>query len=161
MVENKRPEELRARQGDLNRKAGQIGQEIPLSSRSPRSACFTSGSPRVTFGPAFRHPRMFTMKNLPLVAAATAALTLASAVLAADNAKPNRAFSKADTNGDGKISEAEYLAAVKDKTEEAKTAFARRDTNKDGALSADEFKVAGKKGAGEKPKEKKRKKDKE
>ncbi|MBL9213402.1 MAG: EF-hand domain-containing protein [Opitutaceae bacterium] len=101
------------------------------------------------------------MKNLTLVAAATAALSLATAVLAADNAKPNRAFSKADTNGDGKISEAEYLAAVKDKTEEAKakTAFARRDANKDGALSADEFKVAGKKGEGEKPTERKRKKN--
>lgn len=106
---------------------------------------------------------MFTMKNLPLVAAATAALTLATAVLAADNAKPNRAFSKTDTNGDGKISEAEYLAAVKDKTEEgkAKTAFARRDANKDGALSADEFKVAGKKADGEKPTERKRKKNQE
>ncbi len=103
------------------------------------------------------------MKNLPLLAAATAALTLATAVLAADNAKPNRAFTKADTNGDGKISEAEYLASVKDKTEaaKAKTAFARRDANKDGALSADEFRVAGKKGAGDKPTEKKRKKDKE
>lgn len=106
---------------------------------------------------------MFTMKNLPLVAAATAALTLATAVLAADNAKPNRAFSKADTNGDGKISEAEYLAAGKDKTEEAKakTALARRDANKDGALSADEFKVAGKKADGEKPTERKRKKNQE
>lgn len=120
-----------------------------------------SSAPRVTFATAFRQTRMFTMKNLTLVAAATAALSLATAVLAADNAKPNRAFSKADTNGDGKISEAEYLAAVKDKTEEAKakTAFARRDANKDGALSADEFKVAGKKGEGEKPTERKRKKN--
>lgn len=106
---------------------------------------------------------MFTMKNLPLVAAAMAAFTLATAVFAADDAKPNRAFSKADTNGDGKISEVEYVAAVKDKTDEAKakTAFARRDRNKDGALSADEFKVAGKKADGDKPTEKKRKKDKE
>jgi opacity protein-like surface antigen len=122
-----------------------------------------SAEARVTFRRAFRQSRMFTMKNLPLVAAATAALTLATAVFAADNAKPNRAFSKADTNGDGKVSEAEYVAAVKDKTEEtkAKTAFARRDANKDGALSADEFKVAGKKSEGDKPMEKKRKKDKE
>jgi hypothetical protein len=99
------------------------------------------------------------------VAAATAALTLAAAVYAADDAKSNRAFGKADTNGDGKVSEAEFLAAQKDKTDEAKakakTAFARRDKNKDGALSADEFKVAGKKGAGEKPAEKKPKRDKE
>lgn len=108
---------------------------------------------------------MFTMKKLPLVAAAAAALTLAAAVYAANDAKPNRAFSKADTNGDGKVSEAEYLAALKDKSNEAqakgKTAFARRDKNKDGVLSADEFKVAGKKGADDKPTEKKRKKDKE
>lgn len=108
---------------------------------------------------------MFTMKKLPLVAAAAAAFTLAAAVYAADDAKPNRAFSKADTNGDGKLSEAEYLASMKDKSDDAKakakTAFARRDKNKDGVLSADEFKVAGKKGAGEKPAEKKRKKDKE
>jgi len=107
---------------------------------------------------------MFTMKNLPLVAAA-AVLTLAAAVYAADDAKPNRAFSKADTNGDGKVSEAEYLAAQKDKTDEAKakakSAFARRDKNKDGVLSADEFKTAGKKGDGDKSTEKKRKKDKE
>lgn len=108
---------------------------------------------------------MFTMKFLPLVLAAAAALTLAAAVYAADDAKPNRAFSKADTNGDGKLSEAEYLASMKDKSDEAKakakTAFARRDKNKDGALSADEFKVAGRKGNGDKSTEKKRKKDRE
>lgn len=108
---------------------------------------------------------MFTMKKLPLVATAAAALTLAAAVYAADDAKANRAFSKADSNGDGKVSEAEFLAAQKDKSDEAKTkaktAFARRDKNKDGALSAEEFKVAGKKGTGDNATEKKRKKDKE
>lgn len=101
----------------------------------------------------------------PLVslAALAAALSLASVGFAADGNKPNRAFGKADTNGDGKISETEYVAAVKDKTDEAKakTAFARRDKNKDGALSADEFKPATeKKGEGDKPRGKKPKADK-
>lgn len=95
---------------------------------------------------------------LVLLAACAAALGLASVGFAADGNKPNRAFGKADTNGDGKISEAEYVAAVKDKTDEAKakTAFGRRDKNKDGALSAEEFKPATeKKGDGDKPRSKK------
>jgi Ca2+-binding EF-hand superfamily protein len=63
---------------------------------------------------------------------------------AKEAAKPSRAFSKADKNGDGKISEEEYVAMAGGRTDaaKAKTAFGRRDKNKDGFLTPDEFKTA-------------------
>lgn len=103
-------------------------------------------------------------KFLSLFAAAAALSALPLFGAAADAAKPSRAFGKADKNGDGKISEEEFVAVAGAKTDaaKAKTAFGRRDKNKDGFLTPDEFKSAetGKKEGDDASKEKPRRKNK-
>ena len=68
-------------------------------------------------------------------------LTLPLALSAADGTKKKGAFMTADTDGDGKVSLAEYVAAMKGKLDEAaaKARFAELDKDKNGSLSPDEF----------------------
>jgi Ca2+-binding EF-hand superfamily protein len=63
------------------------------------------------------------------------------ATLAAEKTPKKSGFAAADANGDGKISPAEYVAAMKGKLDEtaAKARFAELDKNKDGSLSPEEF----------------------
>ncbi len=79
------------------------------------------------------------MKKLLLLTAAGLILQ-ATPVLAEHHGdkhggKKGQMFAKYDTNGDGAISEAEFL-------EKAKKKFAEKDTNGDGAISQDEAKAA-------------------
>ncbi|MBL9199376.1 MAG: EF-hand domain-containing protein [Opitutaceae bacterium] len=94
-----------------------------------------------------------------LVAALIAAIALPGAAFAAkaDKKKNNAAtetFASVDKNGDGNITQEEFLATQKDKLgeEAAKTRFATLDKNKDGKLTSDEF------GGGTEEKKKRRKK---
>jgi len=80
------------------------------------------------------------MKKLLLLAAA--GLILQATPAFADNHKGDgegrkgpKMFEMHDTNGDGMISEAEFMA-------HAKAKFAEKDTNKDGSISKDEAKAA-------------------
>jgi len=97
------------------------------------------------------------MQKKFLLAATAALLSLPLALHAADeNKKKGGGFAAADTNGDGKVSQAEYVAAVKGKMDEAaaKAKFAELDKNKDGSLSPEEFSAgAGEKKGGKKKKE--------
>lgn len=84
------------------------------------------------------------MKNKFLPAAAMAAfLSLSIAAFAADANRKKNALGKVDADKDGKITEAEFVAAMKDRLDEAKAkaAFAKRDKNHDGVLTADEMKT--------------------
>ena len=76
-----------------------------------------------------------------LLAATAVLLSLPLASHAADEAKKKGPFMAADTDGDGKVSQAEYVVAMKGKLDEtaAKAKFAELDKNKDGALSREEF----------------------
>ena len=81
------------------------------------------------------------MKNKFHLFAVAAALTcLPFAARAADAEK---AFAKADANGDGKVSKEEFVAMGKAKNDEAKAkaekSFDRKDKNHDGFLSKEEF----------------------
>ncbi len=101
-------------------------------------------------------------KKLLTTAAIAAILGLVGTDYAADANRRKNTAGKADTDKDGKVSQAEFIASVKDRMDEskAKTAFGKRDKNGDGFLDAEELKAAGgKKGEGEKGGEKKRKKD--
>ena len=79
-----------------------------------------------------------------LMAAVACAMLVPAAVMAQD-AKPKmdpaKLFKKRDTNGDGAVSEDEFLAAAKeDKQKEAmKKRFSKIDSNGDGKLSLEEF----------------------
>lgn len=90
------------------------------------------------------------MQKRTLIAAVAALLSLPLAVYAADSKKKG-GFANADTNGDGKVSQAEYVASVKGKQDDkaAKARFAELDTDKDGFLSQQEY------SAGQKSKKKK------
>jgi len=73
---------------------------------------------------------------------ALAALLLLPLTLpAAEGTKKKAAFAAADTDGDGKVSQSEYIAAMKGKLDEsaAKTRFAELDKDKNGSLSPEEF----------------------
>ena len=96
-----------------------------------------------------------------LLAAAAALISVSAAFGAASGDRNSRAFSKADKNGDGKISKEEFTSAAKDASK-AEKAFARRDKDHDGFLSKEEFGAAtGDKKDGDTSKtEKRRKKDK-
>ena len=75
-----------------------------------------------------------------LLLSATALIFQATPVLAEHHegergGKKGKMFEQHDTNGDGVISEAEFLAKAKQK-------FAEKDTNGDGSISKDEAKAA-------------------
>lgn len=104
-------------------------------------------------------------KKLVLSAAMAALLSVASGLVAASADRAERAFAKADKNGDGKISKEEFAAIGSGKTDKSKAdkVFARRDKNGDGSLSKEEFAAASadkKKDGDSGTTEKKRKKDK-
>jgi Ca2+-binding EF-hand superfamily protein len=90
-----------------------------------------------------------------------AALSLPAASFAAKAEKKTgdaqeQRFAKMDTDSDGSISEAEFIAAQgkSGKEANAKTRFARLDKNGDAKVSKEEFAAgAGKKGEGKKKKE--------
>lgn len=56
---------------------------------------------------------------------------------------PEKVFKRRDTNGDGSISEDEFLAPAKEdkQKEQLKKRFGKIDTNGDGKVSLDEFKA--------------------
>ena len=96
------------------------------------------------------------MKNRFLIAATAVLLSLPLASHAADETPKKGPFMAADTDGDGKVSLAEYVASVKGKMDEpaAKAKFAELDTDKDGSLSRQEFNAgAGVKQGGRKKKD--------
>jgi arylsulfatase A-like enzyme len=66
------------------------------------------------------------------VKAAVAARKVADAPATNDAKKPASMFKRMDANGDGQVTEAEYVAFFKRN-------YAARDTNEDGVLSAEEF----------------------
>src|SRR3954463_2997561 len=90
------------------------------------------------------------MQKRILIAATAVLLSLPLASHAADQNKKKGPFMRADTDGDGKVSQTEYVASMKGKLDEtaAKAKFAELDKDKDGSLSREEFSAgaAGKKG---------------
>lgn len=81
-----------------------------------------------------------------LVAALASALLVPVASMAQETRPkmdPEKVFKKRDANGDGSISEDEFLAAAKDdkQKEMMMKRFDKIDTNSDGKLSLDEFKA--------------------
>jgi Ca2+-binding EF-hand superfamily protein len=79
--------------------------------------------------------------------AAIAFAVLSPAAVMAQETKPKmdpeKVFKRRDTNGDGSISEDEFLAPAKEdkQKEQLKKRFGKIDTNSDGKLSLDEFKT--------------------
>jgi Ca2+-binding EF-hand superfamily protein len=92
-----------------------------------------------------------------LIAATAALLSLPLAIHAADEGKKKGgAFAAADSDHDGKVSQAEYVAAMAGKLDEtaAKAKFAGLDKDKNGSLSREEFNAgAGGKKGGKKKKD--------
>lgn len=89
---------------------------------------------------------LITMKlrTLAISAAILAALSLPVSTFAKDkksDKSPAAAFAKLDKNGDGVVTEAEYVEAMKDKLGEdgAKAHFAELDKDHDGKLTSEEF----------------------
>jgi Ca2+-binding EF-hand superfamily protein len=96
------------------------------------------------------------MQKRFLIAATAVILSLPLALRAADETKKKGPFMTADTDGDGKVSQAEYVAFAKGKMDDAaaKAKFAELDKNKDGSLSREEFNAgAGGKKGGKKKKD--------
>lgn len=95
------------------------------------------------------------MQKRILIAVTAALLSLPLALNAADEAKKKGPFMAADADNDGKVTLAEYVAAVKGKLDDAaaKAKFADLDKDKNGSLSREEFNA----GAGEKKGGKKKK----
>jgi hypothetical protein len=101
------------------------------------------------------------LSKIALCAALAAAFTLPFTAEAAKGDKKNKkgaapAFSSVDKNGDGTITEEEYVAAMKDSIgeETAKTQFASLDKNSDKKLSSEEYAAAA---SGKKERKKKNK----
>lgn len=89
--------------------------------------------------------RFDSLTRCLMAAIACAVLTPGAVMAQNDKPKmdPEKVFKRRDTNGDGSISEDEFLAAAKeDKQKEMlKKRFGKIDTNSDGKLSLDEFKA--------------------
>jgi len=88
------------------------------------------------------------MKKTPILTLALAAILVSSPAWADEHkgeGKAKHGFEKLDTNGDGKVTEAEFLDVQKAR-------FADMDTNKDGAVTKEEGEAA-RKAWGEKMKE--------
>lgn len=102
------------------------------------------------------------LRKIALFAALAAAFTLPFTAEAAKGERKNKkqgsspAFSSVDKDGNGSVTEEEYIAAMKDSIgeETAKTQFGSLDKNKDGKLSKEEFESGA---AGKKEKKKKNK----
>ena len=92
------------------------------------------------------------MQKRIILTAAAVMLSLPLALSAADEKKKGP-FMAADADSDGKVTQTEYVAAVKGKMDDAaaKAKFAELDKNKDGSLSREEFQ-AGTEKKGEKKK---------
>jgi Ca2+-binding EF-hand superfamily protein len=92
------------------------------------------------------------MQKRIILTAAAIMLSLPLALSAADQKKKGP-FMAADADNDGKVTQTEYVAAVKGKMDDAaaKAKFAELDKNKDGSLSREEFQ-AGTEKKGEKKK---------
>ena len=98
------------------------------------------------------------MQKRILIAAIAASLSLPLALNAADESKKKGGgFTTADADSNGKVTQTEYVAAMKGRLEEAaaKARFTELDKDKDGSLSRDEFNAGtgGKKGGGGKKKD--------
>jgi hypothetical protein len=96
------------------------------------------------------------MQKRILIAATALLLTLPLASHAADGAQKKGPFVAADTDNDGKVSQTEYVTAMKGKLDEtaAKAKFAELDKDKNGSLSREEFNAgAGTKKGGKKKKD--------
>jgi Ca2+-binding EF-hand superfamily protein len=100
------------------------------------------------------------LSKIAFCAALAAAFSLPFTAEAAKGDKRKKgaapAFSSIDKNGDGTITQEEYVAAMKDSIgeETAKTQFGSLDKNKDDKLSSEEYSAAA---AGKKEKKKKNK----
>lgn len=103
------------------------------------------------------------LRKIALFAALAAAFTLPFTAEAAKGDRKNKkqasspAFSSVDKDGNGSVTEEEYIAAMKDSIgeETAKTQFASLDKNKDGKLSKEEFEAGAASGKKEKKKKNK------
>lgn len=96
------------------------------------------------------------MQKHILIAATAVALSLPLALNAADESKKKGGgFTGADTDGDGKVSQAEFVASVKGRLDEtaAKARFAELDKNGDKSLSREEFAAGADKKGGKKKKD--------
>lgn len=85
------------------------------------------------------------MQKQILIAATAVLLSLPLALNAADEAKKKGPFAMADADGDGKVTQAEYVTAMKGKMDEAaaKAKFTELDKDKNGSLTAQEFNPGG------------------
>lgn len=93
------------------------------------------------------------MKNHITIAALAAFAILPLVSNAADEKKTKGPFAMADADNDGKVTQAEYLTAVKGKMDDvaARAKFAELDKDKNGSLSREEMNAGGgKKGGGKK-----------
>ena len=83
---------------------------------------------------------------MKILATISAILAIATSASFAKEPKakptPEEAFKTADANGDGKVSEEEFLAGKKD-AEKAKEQFKGLDKDGDGSLTLEEFSAAG------------------
>jgi hypothetical protein len=104
-----------------------------------------------------KNPTMKTTRLLVASLAAVIALPIAASAAKGDRKKTDTApaFSTIDKEAKGSVSEAQYVAAVKDTLGEegAKAKFAALDTDKDGKLTAAEYAAGASQG------KKRRKKD--